>query len=121
MGVNTKYRRKIVRLNKVFYWYVTPDFEDEGNIKLHILSEDKKFIVAYEVGQNSRPNKNPFIVIMGKEFVGLNNEYTGYRRALTPLWEDDLITPGLVGKIIDWCYSTEKELTLVDWQGELLR
>ncbi|WP_040948945.1 hypothetical protein [Gorillibacterium massiliense] len=121
MGVNTKYRRKMVRHNSVFYWYVTPDYEDAGIVKLHILSEDKKFIVTYELGQVSRLKKKPFIVIMGIEFEGLNSDYLGYRRVLTPLWKDDIITPGLVGMIIDWCYSTEKDITLVNWQGEPLK
>lgn len=53
MGVRKKYKRKIVRSNRLFYWYVEPDIDDEGIIKLHIVSEDKKLIVTYEVGQQN--------------------------------------------------------------------
>lgn len=119
MEVKTKYRRKIVRLDKVFYWNVRLD-DDTGRMKLHIISEDKRFVVSYEVGQANKWNKKPFIVVMGKEFEGLSNPYTGYRRLLTPVWEDERITPQLVGKIIDWCYSPEKEIISVNWKGELL-
>lgn len=35
-----------------------------------------------------------------------------------PLWEDQFATPRLVKKIIDWCYSSEKEIIVVDWQGK---
>lgn len=119
MGVKRKYKRKFIHMNKLFYWYVNP-FDDEGKINLYILSEDKKFIVAYEIGQASKQNSKPFIVIMGKEFEGLSNDYTGYRRVLTPVWEDRLITPRLVGKIIDWCYSPKNEITLANWLGEPL-
>ncbi|WP_187118678.1 hypothetical protein [Risungbinella massiliensis] len=57
---------------------------------------------------------------MGKEFEGLSNKHIGYKRVLTPIWEDAWITPRLVGKIIDWCYLSKKEITMVDWKGELL-
>lgn len=52
-GRKKKYKRKIVRSNRLFYWYVEPDIDDEGIIKLHIVSEDKKLIVTYEVGQQN--------------------------------------------------------------------
>lgn len=119
MAVSRKLRRKIVRLDRVFYWYVAPDYDDAGVHKLHILSEDKKFIVAYELDQADKPNWRPMLVVMGKEFEGLSGDYTGYRRVLTPIWQDKLITPKRVGEIIDWCYSKEKELILVNWMGEI--
>lgn len=35
MGVRKKYKRKMIRSNRLFYWYVEPDIDDEGIIKLH--------------------------------------------------------------------------------------
>ena len=58
-----------------FYWYIEPDFDDEGIIKLHIVSGDKKLIVTYEVGKHSNKNKTSFIVIIGEEFEGWKSEY----------------------------------------------
>ncbi|WP_256337953.1 hypothetical protein [Paenibacillus sp. 276b] len=120
MGVRKKYKRKIVRSNRLFYWYVEPDIDDEGIIKLHIVSEDKKLIVTYEVGQHSVKNKPPHIVIIGEEFEGWTTEYIGYRRVLTPKWSDEIIMPKLIGEIIDWCLLIDKEI-IVNWKGELLR
>ena len=119
MGVRKKYKRKIVRSNRLFYWYVEPDIDEEGIIKLHILSEDKNFLVTYEVGQYSIKSKTPKIVIIGKEFEGWTKEYIGYRRVLTPKWDDEIITPELIGEIIDWCLLKDKEITIVNWNGEL--
>lgn len=120
-GRKKKYKRKIVRSNRLFYWYVEPDIDDEGIIKLHIVSEDKKLIVTYEVGQHSIKNKPPFIVIIGEEFEGWTLEYIGYRRVLTPQWSDEIITPKLIGEIIDWCLLKDKEINIVNWKGEILR
>jgi len=65
----------IVRSNRLFYWYVDPDIDAEGIIQLHIVSEDKKLIVTYEVGQHSIKKKPPYIVIIGEEFEGWTAEY----------------------------------------------
>ncbi|MDQ0170583.1 hypothetical protein [Paenibacillus tundrae] len=121
MGVRKKYKRKIVRFNRLFYWYVEPDIDDEGIIKLNIVSEDKKLIVTYEVGQHNIKNKPPYIVIIGEELEGWTTEYIGYRRVLTPQWSDQIITPKLIGEIIDWCLLKDKEINIVNWKDELLR
>jgi len=120
MGVRTKFKRKIIRSNRLFYWYVEPDFDDAGIIKLHIVSENKQLLVTYEVGQFSVKNKTPFIVIIGEEFEGWTKEDIGYRRVLTPKWSDEIITPKLIGEIIDWCLLKDKEITIVNWNGEII-
>ncbi|MBU5353872.1 hypothetical protein ACN9MH_07640 [Paenibacillus silvae] len=121
MGVQKKYKRKIVRANRLFYWYVKPDFDDEGVMKLHIVSEDKKFIVSYEIGQCSRGQQaSPILVILGKEFEGWTEDYIGHRRVLTPSWNDEIVTPGLIGQIMDWCLSKDKKIRSVNWKGEMM-
>ncbi|WP_020616418.1 hypothetical protein [Paenibacillus daejeonensis] len=120
MGVSSKGRREISHRNRLYYWYVEPDYDDEGIIKVHIISEDKKFIVSYEVGQYSVKNQSPYIVIIGQEFEGLPKNYTGYRRVLTPNWIDAIITPKLVSEIIDWCLLKEKDIKVVNWKGEII-
>ncbi|MCU6792616.1 hypothetical protein OB236_10840 [Paenibacillus sp. WQ 127069] len=119
--MSKKYKRKIVRQGKFFYWYVKSDYDDEGKIKVYILSEDKKFIVAYEIGQViKQQKKSPFLVVMGKEFVGFVGDRKDIRVQTPPIWDDLSATPSLVGKIIDWCYSEKKEIVLVNWKGELI-
>ncbi|MEK3917240.1 hypothetical protein [Paenibacillus sp. FSL H7-0331] len=119
--MSKKFKRKIVRQGKVFYWYVKSDYDDEGKIKVYILSEDKKFIVAYEIGQViKQQKKSPFLVVMGKEFVGFVGDHMDIRVQTPPIWDDLSATPSLVGNIIDWCYSEKKEIVLVNWKGELI-
>ncbi|WP_226383694.1 hypothetical protein [Paenibacillus massiliensis] len=94
--------------------------DDEGIIKLHIVSENKKLLVTYEVGQYSIKNKTPIIVIIGEEFVGCEKDYIGWRRVLAPTWNDEIITPKLIGEIIDWCLLEDKEIQIVNWEGEII-
>lgn len=119
LGVNTKGKRKLVQGEKSYYWYVKEDDEDYGRIKLFIVSDDKKFIVSYEVGQAHKV-RIPFIVIIGLEFGGLeNNGRSGWVRVQTPLWDDDVITPGLVKTIIEWSLMDKDSLIFVDWTGNV--
>ncbi|RAV18758.1 hypothetical protein DQG23_23775 [Paenibacillus contaminans] len=120
MAVSKQYKRKFVYQDIVFYWYVNPDYDDEGKINVHILSNDKKFIVAYEIGQASIHKKNPFLVVMGNEFIGYSEKRTGYFRVRTPIWHDAVATPSFVKTIIEWCFSDKKEIVLVNWMGELV-
>ncbi|KQO14718.1 hypothetical protein [Paenibacillus sp. Leaf72] len=120
MGINKKGRRKIVCNARLFYWYVQPDYDDCGQIKLNIVSDDKKWIVSYEVGQSKNP-KTPHIVIKGREFEGLDRSgWQGWMRVQTPIWEDTIITPELVKTIIEWCFHKKERLIVVDWKGEII-
>ncbi|MBY0202416.1 hypothetical protein J2T16_004496 [Paenibacillus intestini] len=121
MGVSKKHKRSIIRANRLFFWYVKPDLDDEGIMKLHIISEDRKFIVAYEVGQCIRGHLEvPMLVIIGKEFEGWTADYMGHRRVRTPVWNDGVVTPRLIGKIIDWCLMKDKEVISLNWKGEII-
>lgn len=120
MGVSKKNKRKLIYNKKVFYWRVQQDDEDFGYNNLLIVSEDKRFVVSYRVCQ-SKQQRDPFIVIQGSEFEGLKASEKGWKRVLTPKWEDEIITPGLVKKIIEWCLSQKNELIYVDWQGNFIQ
>lgn len=120
MAVNTKGKRKFIHGEKSYFWYVKEDDEEYGRIKVFIVSEDKKFNVSYEVGQ-SKKDQIPFIVVIGLEFGGLENDgRTGWVRIQTPLWDDDVITPGLVKNIIEWSLMDKEKLIFVDWEGNIL-
>lgn len=60
------------------------------------------------------------IVIIGEEFVGCEKDYIGWRRVLAPTWNDEIITPKLIGEIIDWCLLEDKEIQIVNWKGEII-
>lgn len=117
MGINSKGRRKIEYNGKRYYWSVQEDTEDYGRINLSIVSEDKKLNVSYHVAQSDH-DTIPHIVIKGMEFVGLDNLYRqGWTRVQTPIWDDHIITPGLVRTIIEWCLLPKAKLIFVDWEG----
>nr|WP_246362116.1 hypothetical protein [Paenibacillus alba] len=109
----------MINKGRVFYWSVKEDIEDYGRTILHIVSEDKKYIISYAIGQ-SLLEKNTFIVIQGMEFEGLAGyKRFGWTRVLTPSWEDTIITPRLVVQIIDWCFEMKEQVTIVDWKGNV--
>jgi len=125
VGIAKKRRRKIVRNDREFYWCVKPDEDHYDLLHLSIVSSDKRFIVSYQL---VKPNiasltpcahNNPYIVVMGKEFKGLNNLGHFWERFLVPEWDDNIVTPALVAEIIDWCYTTET-VTPVDYNGNIL-
>jgi hypothetical protein len=67
MAITTKNRRKLVTNNRKFIWYVKDD-PDSGDFVLHVVSEDKNFIVNYHLHQ---PESTRYLIILGKEFPGL--------------------------------------------------
>lgn len=137
MAVLKKRRRKIVRNGKVFWWCVKPNDDtycrllfaietglmtESGNTLLSIVSDDKNFIVSYQLNQNDAGSKikYPFIITEGKEFKGLNKLGHGLERFIVPKWEDTPVTPFLVAQIIDWCFTVE-DVIAVNWKGEILK
>ncbi len=119
MGVKSKGKRKFEHNGRSYYWNVQMDDEDFGIIKLNIVSEDKKFIISYQVGQSNNV-QTPHIVIKGDEFGGLEDRtHQGWIRVQTPIWDDSIIKPSLVKTIIDWCLQRKDQLIFVDWEGNI--
>lgn len=119
MGVSKINKRKLIIGNRTFYWYVKPDYDDQGLHKLFILSDDKRFMVSYQIGQSCLVSTS-FIVIMGKEFGGWNGEISGYRKVATPDWEDHIATPHFVKGLIEWCLDDKKTIKSINWSGEAI-
>ena len=120
MAISKKGKRKLTVKNREFYWYMklTDDWMYSYNTpQLHVLSNDKKFLISYQPGQQ---NENPFLIIKGKEFMGLKDAGGSWIRVKTPKWNDEQITPGFVATLIDWCYSEDKEIVLVDYLGKIM-
>jgi len=122
MGVAKKGRRKIVRNGRVFYWSVRwDDVYMDFSPNLSIVSEDKKFIVSYPLWRNQMnvPPEHIFIINIGKEFKGLDNLGHIWERFVVPDWENEIVTPSLIGKVIDWCFTVE-DVVAVDCSGNIL-
>lgn len=116
MGIDKRGLRKIVRANRLFYWCVYPNEDDEDLLYLVIKSEDNRFRVHYRLGQSK---DNPFIIVQGNEFKKVAGLEKGWVRFLVPDWQDEVITPSLVGEIIDWCLR-EEPVIRVDYQGKVI-
>jgi hypothetical protein len=114
MAVRTKGRRKITVSERMFVWYIKPDF-DSADMVLHVVSDDKQFNVQYSLDQ---PEQTRHISIIGKEFGG-TRPVGNVGRFLCPQWEvDGVISPQSVRRLIEWCLSADKPLVAVDWQGK---
>ncbi len=113
MGVRTKWRRRIRVGDRLFIWYVCEDY-DSPDMVLQVVSEDKKFIVRYHLGQAD----DPFLIVIGAEFTGVPDAGGIWRRFLCPRWESNSkVTPASVRSLIEWCLSSDKPLREVDWRG----
>ena len=123
MAVAKKGQRKIVRNGRAFYWCVKHDNEENGRLYLVIKSDDNKFIVSYMLEQKNKglpfSTENPYIIVKGKEFKGLNSLGHVWERFIVPEWDDKTITPSLVAQIIDWCFTNEDVIS-VDWKGNII-
>ena len=98
MGVKTKGRRKIVVNDTQYIWYVSDNYDGCGFV-LNILSQDKKFIVKYQLSQ---PNGEEYLVVLGSRFAGADTGGS-WCRFLCPKWGGENITPKDVRNIIEWC------------------
>lgn len=123
MGVAKKRQRKLIRNGKTFYWCIKYDYDDDGRLYLVIKSDDKKFSVSYMLGQRDKKRafspENPFIIVKGKEFKGLEGLGRYWERFLVLEWEDEVVTPSLVAKMIDWCYKIE-DVVNVNYLGHIV-
>ena len=121
--VSKKRKRKIIVNNRTFYWCVKHDDEDDDRLYLVIISEDKKMLVSYMLGQKYQERafspENPFIIVKGKEFKGLDGLGHAWERFLVPEWDDEPVTPFLVSEIIDWCLKPGKTIP-VNYNGQIM-
>ena len=125
MGVAKKGKRTITVHDRVFLWYVGEDLDDfpptigQNDLwALNILSEDKKFIVRYHIGQVDESTRH--ITVLGTEFSGAKHNGK-WRRFKCPAWcQEGSAQPRDVRKIIEWCLSPDKSLIEVDYKGRPL-
>lgn len=114
MGVKKKARRKIVVDGKSYVWYVIQDC-DSSHYVLHVLSDDKQFIVHYQLGQCDDVRH---ITVLGREFQRAPCTGGKYRRFRCPKWpmEQGSVTPRTVHSLINWCQSHGSVME-VDYAG----
>ena len=105
MGVRKKGRHKLDVEGRAFLWYVKPD-DDSAAFILHVLSDDKRFIVQYKLLQQEARR---YLTVIGKEFGRVPGTGNCWRRFRCPAWEKDgVITPSSVRKLIDRLEPTDQ-------------
>ena len=127
MGIAKKKRRKIVVNGRDFFWYIAEDddsfpptvlnnlHEVNDLHALNVISEDKKFIVRYHLGQENPDTRH--LTVIGEEFAG-QNYHGSWRRFKCPRWGSrDTVTPKDVRGLIEWCLEENKEIIEVDYRG----
>lgn len=114
MGVRKSGRRRLDVDGRLFVWYVCDDPDSLGMV-LHVVSEDKRFLVTYHLAQPGEP----FIIVIGRDFPGVPDAGGVWRRFRCPRWEatDGVLTPRRVRRLIGWCFSSQKALIEVNWRN----
>jgi hypothetical protein len=114
MGVRKSGRRRIEVAGRTFVWYVCDDTDSADRV-LHVVSEDKRFLVKYHLAQPGEP----FLIVIGRDFPGVAGAGGVWRRFRCPGWEaaDGVVTPIRVRRLIDWCFSPEKAFLDVNWRN----
>ena len=116
MAISAKRRNKITVNQRQYVWYVKLCDDNNGHT-LHVISEDKRFIVQYDF---VNPSGRHFITVMGKEFNSLAP--SPYRRRFRcPQWDiDGVITPARVRELIEWSARNGTTLIEVDYHGHVV-
>jgi hypothetical protein len=115
MGARKISRRKLAVNDRRYLWYVKEEYDSHYNT-LHIVSEDKRFIVQYGLGQSL---ETPYVTVLGAEFIRTAGTGGPLRRFRCPRWENELgvITTHGVRKLIEWCGTKSDDTREVDSAG----
>lgn len=110
MSVVTKNRRKLIREGQLYIWYVKPDDDYYDNLVLHIVSSDKRLILAYPLGC-----EKPYVVSKGRIFQGKCSDGR-WHRYLSPAQTGLAVTPQDVANLIDWAVKGDNAEE-ISWNG----
>lgn len=110
MGVRKKGRRKISVEDMEYIWYVEVDYDSPYHI-LHIVSDDKKLILACPIDAETS-----YLISKGKIFQ--NHGTSGaWNRYLLLFGVPQSITPLFVSKVIVWAIQ-DGDAEIVKWNGK---
>ena len=97
MSVSKKGRRSIEYKNQTFVWWVGKNEDDADKIWLNIISDDKKIVLAYRVGEGDFHIVSKGCLFQGKKTSGCWERYS-YPMKEPPM----VITPKFVYGLIAW-------------------
>lgn len=97
MSVSKKGRRSIKYKNQTIIWWVGKNSDNEDKIWLHVVSDDKKIVFAYRIGEGDF-----FVVSKGCLFQGKKTSGC-WERYWYPIKEPPMVvTPKFVLALIVW-------------------
>src|SRR5262245_44999593 len=115
MAVLKKGRRRVIVDNRIFLWWIQEDRDCLQHV-LHVLSEDKQFLVQYYLGYRE---ESSHLIVIGKDFGGLLDKGNPRHRFRCPKWDaSGAITPGSVRSLIQWSLSINEARIEVDRYGK---
>ncbi|MDE5944857.1 MAG: hypothetical protein K2G93_04650 [Rikenella sp.] len=110
MGIRSKDRRKIVFDHRAYRWYVAPDCDGPYDT-LHILSEDKRFILHCPLHPGL-----PYVMVRGTVFQGAEKRGVADRYRL-PFPVPEVVTPRFVATLLEWALN-DRGAVRVEWDGD---
>lgn len=121
MGVAKRGRRRIVVGQRKYVWYVAEglDWVPYRKAVLHVLSEDKRLMVAYPLEQETATRT---LRVMGPQLGGVVRHDGSSVHVRCPRFEleDWTVGPRVVKELIEWVLDDELPRTFVDWEGHPL-
>ena len=106
--ISQKGKRKITYKDKLYYWYVKKD-EDDNQSYLHIISDDKKMLIIYRVNQI---NDN---LLRPKVNVVRNNKLVNGLYHFVPTLSDESISAHNVRAILSWYENQDESCQPLEW------
>lgn len=104
IGCRKQSKRKIVVKNAVFYWYIGKDPRDRCFAQvLHIVSHNKTFLAIYRLDYVSEGS-----LIDKLEIIKSNYRAPGFYEFHQHM-VDNVVTPGLVREILNFCLIQNNE------------
>jgi len=117
MGARKKKRTRFEYLGRYYHWW----YDDQWRV--HVCSEDKKFVIAYFTGYPFRdpPFDEPLIEVHGQEFSGIDDSeqrpvLLHVPKFVTDEWSKSL--GALVNALIRWCIRESHKLTRAQTDSE---
>ena len=109
MAFSKKGKRKIIYNEEEFFWFIRRD-DDSYTDYLNIIKEDRSIIIYYRINQISDEFIHPRIFIQRSSRLK-----TGLYNFFPPL-SDEIITPKIVSKILNWHEHTDTGISPVRHQ-----
>jgi hypothetical protein len=117
MAISARSRRRIEVDEGSYLWWVAEHEDACGTPVLTVVSEDKHFLVKYQLLQSDDVRH---VVVLGRDFRKRTDCGGRWRRFRCPAFGTlETVTPKGVAALVRWCKEGSDALVEVDWRGKL--